>query len=595
MKHLYKLLILHLFVTLIVCFLPHAAWAEEKENNELAPISIDCSQDQMAYGELIAQLNRSAEESAPTEPGTTDGRKRGQPAAYHVVLCRTDGREFSFENWNPRYIIAGPSNCFTLFFETRTEAEKAVEDLSPIEGIRYAELDSPVDACGETDPTFRSWGAESMNFGPYLTYSEACSEGSALVAVIDSGTFLHSMYADRILESGYDYVDADNDSTNDLYGHGTNVTGIIADCTNGFPVYFYPIRVLNANGGGSTSNVVNAIREATEKNVNVINLSLVTKSISTALDEAVIDALDAGVMVVAAAGNNSTDTAQLSPAHLMYPGFLVIGAVEADGGISSYSNYGESVDLFAYGTGISCCSRSGGYTKATGTSMAAPHITGLSALLILSHQGIHPSALETRIKNATEQLAEIKIPDLIQIIPNQYGFSLTEMRLDLDDRIQLPEEIRPLTAMEPLAFLSSDESIVAIDDGCLTPVGVGTATVTVQCLGLNDYSFSVSVTADECTYIRIPSSIVNIAEEAFYGDSRIAHVVLPDGINTIGSGAFNLCANLKTILVPASVTVIEENTFSDAILFCYENSIAHEYVVANSLAFIIMEETKNNN
>lgn len=50
-----------------------------------------------------------------------------------------------------------------------------------------------------------------MNFGPYLTYTEACSVGSALVAVIDSGTFLHSMYTDRILESGYDYVDADND------------------------------------------------------------------------------------------------------------------------------------------------------------------------------------------------------------------------------------------------------------------------------------------------------------------------------------------------------------------------------------------------
>lgn len=594
MKHLYRILAFIFSLTIFAFLLPNTVWAEDKEIDESAPIKIDCSQDQMAYGEMIAQLNRSAEENVPTEPGSTDGRKRGQSATYHLVLCRTDGREFSFENWNPRYIIAGPSNCYTLFFEASTEAEKAVEELSSIEGIRYAELDSPVEACGEADPTFRSWGAESMNFGPYLTYSEACSEGSALVAVIDSGAFLHSMYADRILESGYDYVDADYDTTNDLYGHGTNVTGIIADCTNGFPIYFYPIRVLNASGGGSTSNVVNAIREAIEKNVNVINLSLVTKSISTAMDEAVKDALDAGVMVVAAAGNYSTDTVELSPAHLMYPGFLVIGAVEADGSIASYSNYGESVDLFAYGTDITCCSRSGGYTTATGTSMAAPHITGLSALIILSHQGISPTEVETRVKNSAELLAEISIPDLIRIIPSQYGFYLTEIRLDLEDRIQLPEQIRPLTAMEALTFLSSDESVVAIEDGYLTPTGVGTAIVTARCLGLRDYSFSVSTTNEECTYIRLPQSIVSIASESFYGDSSIAHVILPDGINTIGAGAFDSCEHLKTILIPTSVTTIEDNYFSNAIVICYENSIANEFALINSLPYILIEETNNN-
>lgn len=593
MKHLSRVLACAFFVAIISCFISNDAWAEEKESDETISITIDCSQDQMAYGEMVSRLIQSTKESAPNEPGSTDGGKRGQPTAYRVVLCRTDGREYPFETWNPRYIIAGPSNCYTLFFDSNAEAEKAVEELSSLEGIRYAELDAAVEACGDTDPTFQSWGAELMNFGPYLSYSEMRSEGSAIVAIIDSGVYLHSMYADRIQESGYDYIDADTDATNDLYGHGTNVAGIVADCTNSFQVYLYPIRVLNASGGGSTSNVVNAIREATEKNVNVINLSLVTKTISEAMDEAVIDAVNAGVTVVAAAGNNSTDTAQLSPAHLTYPGFLVIGAAESDGGIASYSNYGESVDLFAYGTDITCCSRSGGYTTATGTSIAAPHITGLSALLILSHQGINPTEIETRIKNSTELHTAINIPDLVRIIPNQYGFSLSEIRLDLDDRIQLPKEIWPLTAMEPLSYLSSDEDVLVIDDGCLIPLECGTATLTVQCLGLNDHSFSVSISDDECTYIRIPPAVVSIASESFYGDSRISHVILPDGINTIGPGAFNSCENLKTIHIPASVTTIEDNSFSDAIIICNENSIAHEFAITHALPYILIEEANN--
>ena len=575
-------------LTILMCLLSNAAWAEE-EIAETVTIRIDCSQNQMAYGEMIAQLNRSAEENAPTESGSTDARKRGQSVAYHLVLCRTDGREISFESWNPRYIIAGPSNCYTLFFGSNTEAEKAVEELSSIEGIRYAELDSPVEACGEADPTFRSWGAESMNFGPYLTYTEGCAKGSALVAVIDSGSFLHSLYVDRILESGYDYVDADYDATNDLYGHGTNVTGIIADCTNGFPVYFYPIRVLNASGGGSTSNVVNAIREATEKGVNVMNLSLVARTISAAMDEAVIDAIDAGVIVVVAAGNNSTDTAQLSPAHLTYPGFLVIGAVESDGNIASYSNYGESVDLFAYGTDITCCSRSGGYTTATGTSIAAPHITGLSALIVLSHQGIKPSDVEIRIKKAVESQAENGIPNLIHIIPNEYGFYITELKMDLNDRIQLPLKIWPLTAMEVPSFESSNEDILLIEEGCIIPIGVGNATVTAHCLGIDDSSFSVSITDDVCSYAVIPRSVEIIESEAFYGANSITHVVLPDGIKKLGAGSFDACENLKTILIPASVSTVDENSFSSSVVLCYENSPVYAFVIEQTIPYILIQ------
>lgn len=589
MKHFYRILAFIFLFTVLACLFSNTVWAKEKENDESVSIIIDCSKDQIAYGEMIAQLNRAAEENVLTEPSSTDGGKRGQSTAYHAVLCRTDGREFSFESWNPLYIIAGPSNCYTLFFTTNAEAEKAVEELPSCEGIRYAELDAPVEPCGEETSAFHSWGAERMSFGPYLLYTERCCTGSATVAVIDSGVFLHPLYADRVPESGYDYVEADNDATNDLYGHGTNVAGIVADCTNGFPVYLYPIRVLDASGDGRISNVVNAIREATARGADIINLSLVSSKISEAMDEAIVDAIDAGVIVVAAAGNTSTDAIQFSPAHLTYPGILVIGAAKSDGSIASYSNYGESVDLFAYGTNISCCSHDGSYVTATGTSIAAPHITALSALIVLSHQEISPADVEMRINNSAEIQEAIGIPDPIRIIPDRCGFFLTELKMDLDDRIQLPTEIRPLTAMETLTFASSNEEVLTIEEGTLIPKRTGSAVVTAYCLGLEDFLFSVDITDDSCSYAVIPQSVLSFESEAFFGAAGITHAVLPDGLKKIGPRAFDACENLKTIFIPTSVMTIEENSFSDAAVLCQEDSLAQSYAVDHTAQYIICD------
>lgn len=190
------------------------------------------------------------------------------------------------------------------------------------------------------------------------------------------------------------------------------------------------------------------------RGVGVINLSLVSDEISVAIDDAVLDALSAGITVVAAAaaGNSGLDAANFSPSHLTCLGMLVIGAAEDDDSIAAYSNFGESVDLFTYGTDILCCSRRGGFTKATGTSVSAPHITGLSALVALTHPEIRPSDIEIRIKCSVDIAKPVKLPELQRIIPDHYGLSLTTLEIDLEDRVQLPTEIRPTTAMEHLRF-----------------------------------------------------------------------------------------------------------------------------------------------
>jgi subtilisin family serine protease len=132
------------------------------------------------------------------------------------------------------------------------------------------------------------------------------------------------MLVGRMTESGYDYVDADDDATNDPFGHGTAVAGILADCTDGAPVGIYPIRVLNASGSGTVSNLVLGIREAIGKGVTVINLSLESGAIRQALDDAILDAVADGITVVVAAGNKGIDTAGVSPAHIDASGAIVL-------------------------------------------------------------------------------------------------------------------------------------------------------------------------------------------------------------------------------------------------------------------------------
>lgn len=592
-----------LMLMLLLFVLPTTAGAEETDPGTAAGAitRYDFTDDQAAYAARVAALSRGEippdSESLLFAQSVDEGiaQKRGRPQTQSdtltAVLCRTDGREPDFGTCRPDYIVAGPYNCYTLYFSNETDAEAAVEALAAMPGIRYAEMDSEVESCEASTVAFQSKAAIAMHYGPYLSWASNAVEGSVTVAVVDSGVFPHTMYSDRLLASGYDYIDGDNDATNDEHGHGTNVTGIIADCTRGFPVFFYPIRVLNASGNGSVANTVNGIREAIGKGVDIINMSLATKEkVSAALDNAVLDALDAGITVVAAAGNDSIDTGTVSPAHLTDEGVIIVGAVDDSGALTYYTNYGDSVDVYVYGNGIRCCSKTGGYASSSGTSMSAPHMSGLASLLILTHNGIMPAEIEARILNSTDRSASIRIPDITRITPDNPGFSLTRLRMDLQDSYQLSTRILPLTAAEPVTYASSDETVVMVQDGRMNPVSPGTAVITANSLGLPEWQFEVVVTEGECAELLLPQNIKSIEAESFYGNDQLTHVVIPEGCETIGAAAFDACSALKTIEIPATVNEIEDNGFSDAVLLVPEGSAARDYAIGNSLDYMTLTD-----
>ena len=554
----------------------------------------DFSNDLEGYAEFVSTLNARMDSEINASQKDSEQPRNGSEISLVTVLCKTTGTDLQVVSEGLVYEVAGPRNCYTLYYTSQNDAEQAITVYLQDPCIVYAELDSDVSASSlsseEDAYDFNSWGAYEMNFIDYIHFSKSWGNGQSVVAVIDSGVCQHPLISSKIIESGFDYIDVDEDSTNDIYGHGTHVAGIIADCTRDVPVYIYPIRVLNGAGGGKTSNVINAIMEASEKKVDIINLSVESRVMSDALDCAVLDAIDDGIVIVVAAGNSSCDTSEICPAHLRNSGVVVVGAAEIDGDTcerASYSNYGESVDLFAFGTDIVSCSRTGGYVKDTGTSMAAPHVSALCAMLRLVHAGLSPSSVEERAVAASGIGNGVFVPDTKSMVPDSEGILLNNLSLHINEEIQLPDKAIPISSCETIKYTIENPAVLTFNSGLLKACAAGTTAVNVSCVGFPDFSFTVDVDEFEDTgQLILPSSLSALDDEAYEGDVAVEQVILPDGLTTLGNGVFANCDNLRIVRIPSSVIDLGINTFSNAVIMCEESSAAHEYCKQNGIQHI---------
>ncbi|WP_134702761.1 S8 family peptidase [Ammoniphilus sp. YIM 78166] len=257
------------------------------------------------------------------------------------------------------------------------------------------------------DPFFSSFQYGLQRVQAPSAWDVTQSTPTTIIAILDTGVDPNHPDLRGKLLQGYDFVERDL-APNDANGHGTHVAGIAAAVTNNAVgiagmaprASILPVRVLGSDGSGSLQAVANGIIYAANQGAQVINLSLGSPATSTTLQNAIQYAWNRGTVIVAAAGNENSRTPNY-PAN--YPHVIAVAATNQNDTRASFSNYGRWVEVAAPGQSILSTYPGSRYTYLSGTSMAAPYVAGLAALL--AAQGRSQTQIRDAILNTADPVA----------------------------------------------------------------------------------------------------------------------------------------------------------------------------------------------
>jgi len=288
------------------------------------------------------------------------------------------------------------------------------------------------------DPNYsKQWAHTKVNAPAAWDINTGSSD--VIIAIIDSGIDENHPDLSGKIISGYDYVDNDS-NPHDLNGHGTHVAGIAAAATNNgtgvagasWGARIMPVRVLNFEGRGSTSDIADGITWAYTHGADILNLSLGGDGYSEAMQTAINSAHSAGALVLAAMGNcREYDPPYCEVANpTSYPAananVMAVAATAPDDTYANYSQYGSHCDIAAPGgemysihdtNGIYSTmptynvymnnlspSYSNNYDYVNGTSQATPYVAGLAALVWSEAPALSPDEVQAVIQNTAVDL-----------------------------------------------------------------------------------------------------------------------------------------------------------------------------------------------
>jgi thermitase len=358
--------------------------------------------------------------------------------------------------------------------------------------VRYAEPEYVHHALATpNDPYFsRQWGLERMQ-AP-AAWDVTHGSFTVHVAVLDTG--IYDEASTRVApDGGLGHPDlrgkvsqrqnfTSDATTDDEFGHGTHVAGIIGANTNngvgvasvGYDTGLLNVKVLNSAGSGSESWIANGIRWATDHGAQVINLSLGSAgACSATMRDAVTYAWTHNVVVVAAAGNDGTARLE-SPASC--PNVLAVASTDATDTMTPFSTHGRWVHVAApggydaLGNGIWSTSMTGDYGYEVGTSMAAAHVSGLAALVWATAWGTTNAAVVNRI---------ISTADAVPGTGTQWHFGRVNARAAVSPASSAPTATpSPLPTSTPTPLPTNTPTLPPTSTPTLPPSSTPTAAPT---------------------------------------------------------------------------------------------------------------------
>lgn len=438
-----------------------------------------------------------------------------------IMVHTEDASELTSYYGAVDYITDG-DGYYILQYETPEDTKFALQKFQADEKTESAVCDVVVAATAIEDRP----GAELIQSDRYKTYLKSNGKTSKItVAVVDTGADTTHPFLKNRMVTGYDVFEETTKVT-DAHGHGTHVSGIVADNTPS-SVKIMPITVLDKNGYGTGLAFQIGVEYAIRKKVDVINMSLgaYCGGDGCPICEAVDKAISKGITVVTAAGNDNCNTKDFCPAKITE--CVTVASCRAPDGSnqnsdpvtsSSFSNYGTAVDITAPGEVIMSCEPGGGYVYMSGTSMASPFVAAAAAMILTDNSSLSPAQVEKKLKSYTsdflltgwdkysgEGILDFGVFFGDDVKPEKIYSGIEELSLDYFTKAKA-YYLTPVLENDSVGVhltdrsfttTSSNKSVAYFDGRYVVPKSEGTATITIKIANGESTSFKVNVTKKE--------------------------------------------------------------------------------------------------